>query len=259
MADPGPARAPSDPLPEVELPTGTLLVGDLHLDVERAGPQLDGFCAWLEGLARVPRLVILGDLFEFWLGPAQERSEGARRVLSALAGRVAAGTAVELIPGNRDFLLGPSFERATGARVRSEGLVGLLEGGGRALVLHGDVLCTRDLGYQRLRRVLRSRPVRWLGPRLPAALSRRLAKRLRRASRTAVAAKAPPETAIQASACRELARRHGCGTVVCGHAHAFRDEALGEGLRLLVVDAFGGPRDTLEVGPAGRLGPRARA
>ena len=40
---------------------------------------------------------------------------------------------------------------------------------------------------------------------------------------------------------------------VCGHAHEYRRVELGDGAELIVLDAFGGPRDVLVVGAAGEL------
>ncbi len=234
------------PLPELDLAPGTLLIADLHLDVEDEA-ALAGFGAFLERNGSAPRLAILGDLFEYWLGPAHARTPGGERVLAALRALTASGTAVDVVPGNRDFLLDASFEEASGARVRRDGFVGRLPDGGRVLVIHGDELATRDRGYQRLRRVLRSGPLLWLAPRLPLGVSRSLARRLRRASIKAVAAKPSEEKALQADACAAFARAHAATTVVCGHAHEFRDEEVVGGPRWIVLDAFGGRRDTLAV------------
>ena len=68
---------------EVELRPGTLVIGDLHLDVELAD-SLARFETWLERTRGAPRLVILGDLFEYWVGPAQGTLPGAKRVTGAL-------------------------------------------------------------------------------------------------------------------------------------------------------------------------------
>ena len=184
---------------------------------------------------------------------------GAPRVLGALRALVARGTAVAIVPGNRDFLLDRSFEERTGAQLFDEGFVGRV-GDRRLLCVHGDTLCTKDKGYQRLRRVLRSRPVTWLAPRLPLALGTCVATRLRRASVKAVAVKLPEEKSIQRDAVRAAAVEQRADVVVCGHAHAFRDEELsdadgnsGHGARWIVLDAYGGDRDLLEVGAGGAL------
>jgi UDP-2,3-diacylglucosamine hydrolase len=168
-------------------------------------------------------------------------------VCGALRRLVGSGTEIDVVPGNRDFLLDRHFERASGARVRAAGLVGVMAGGTRVLFLHGDELATRDRGYQRLRAVLRSRLVTTLAPRVPSIATRALARRLRRASRKAVEAKSGDVKALQADAVRARARAHAAAVLVCGHAHRFRDERLAQGPRWIVVDAFGGARDTLEI------------
>lgn len=230
-------------LAEIPLAPGTLCIADLHLDVASADGG-DELVRFLGKLAGVPRLVILGDLFDVWVGPAQATMPGAPAVLDALKQLTHAGTAVDLVPGNRDFLLDRSFEERTRVRLHAEGFVGI-QGARRILFVHGDTLCTRDLAYQRLRRVLRSKPVGWLAPRMPLSIGTRVARRLRRASVRAVAAKLPEEKSIQREAVVDAARAARCATLVCGHAHAFRDETLEGGLRFLVLDAFGGPRDVL--------------
>jgi len=241
-------------LPEVELAPGTLFVGDLHLDLEDAA-AVDAFVAWLGGLEAdsTPRLVILGDLFEYWLGPAHQRSAAGQRVQRALRERVDAGVAVDVLHGNRDFMLDAEFERASGATVYPLGFIGRLGSGERVLVLHGDELCTLDHAYQRLRRVIRSAPVRALGARLPASAGRALARRLRRTSRSAVDAKPAAEKAQQESACRQLCAAADAAALVCGHVHRFRDEALPDGPRWMVVDHFGGVHDAVRVVPDGSL------
>lgn len=245
--------------PEIELPAGSLLIGDLHLDLERSG-DVESFVRWLEGLPRFPALVVLGDFFEYWIGQAQASSAGGRAVIGALSRLTAAGTAVEVVHGNRDFLLDAGFERATGARVHPDGFVGRTDGGGRVLVVHGDELCTLDRGYLRLRRVLRSGPVRWLARSLPRAVAAAVARRLRRASTAALESKPAAEAEQQPDAARQLVRASGATALVCGHAHRFRDESLaggvpGGGARWLVLDAFGGELDLLRVGPGGALTP----
>jgi UDP-2,3-diacylglucosamine hydrolase len=236
-------------LPEIALEPGALIVGDLHLEPDG---RAERFAEWVAA-SRLPRLVILGDLFEAWFGPSLIGDY--RPVLDALRAQVDAGTAIDVIPGNRDFLLDAHFEAASGAQVRPEGMVGVLPGGERVLCIHGDELCTNDHAYQRLRRVLRSGPVLWLAPRMPAVVGRGIAARLRSASRRAVPAKPAPEKAQVPAEAAARALAADARAVVCGHAHRQRDDALDGGARWLVVDAFGGPLDAVRVEPDGGLTP----
>jgi len=239
--------SPKLTLPEVESSGVLLVIADLHLDLatERGGRD---FALWLGRLSGVTTLAILGDLFDAWVGPAQERMPGAANVLDALRNLGERGTHVVVVHGNRDFLLDASFEARTGARVLRDGFTTTLADGSRAAFVHGDTLCTKDQSYQRLRRVLRSSAVSWLMPRLPLAVGTALARRMRRASVAAVARKPEEEKTVQRDAADLLAREVKADLLVCGHVHEFRDESLASGARWIVLDAFGGVRDTLFLG-----------
>lgn len=240
------------PLPEAELAEGALAVADLHLDAARR-ESVEPFVRFLRGRAAgAPALVVLGDLFDVWVGPSEARLPGAAAVLLELRALTERGARVHVVPGNRDFLFDAAFERASGATLHAEGFVARV-GGARVLCLHGDVLCTRDAGYLRLRRALRRPSVRWLGTHLPHAVSSSIARRLRRASVRAIAAKLPEEKTVQRAAAELVARAHRADTVLCGHAHAFRDERLDCGARWVVLDAFGAGRDVAALGARGAL------
>jgi UDP-2,3-diacylglucosamine hydrolase len=257
--------------PVVRIEPGTLAIADLHLDVGPSGGAHEEFIDFTRRIAGAPRLIVLGDLFDAWIGPAQMELPSAQRVVSALIALTASGTAVDLVHGNRDFLVEQRFEALTGTSVFPAGFVGAI-GGERILWIHGDELCTRDAGYQRLKRVLRSPTVQWLAPRLPRPFALGLARRLRKASVQALAAKPDADKEQQREAAYSLATLADCATVVVGHAHRHRDELVqpppgtsllvggsrsasrsAQGVRWIVLDAFGGERDLLEVGPGGRL------
>lgn len=244
-------RETAETLPTIPLPAGSLVIGDLHLDVWTERPP-SSFLNWIAALEGVPSLVILGDLFDAWVGPGHARIGAARAVIEALRELNERGTTVDIVPGNRDFLLDASFERSSAARVRDDGLVGVLADGCRVLFRHGDELCTRDTNYLRLRRVLRAAPLRRLARALPPTATLALARRLRRASSEAVGAKDPITVAQDPAAVRALAERGSAEVLVCGHAHRFRDEELPGGPRWIVLDAFGaGSRDMLVVAGPG--------
>jgi UDP-2,3-diacylglucosamine hydrolase len=205
----------------------------------------------MEGVPRGEALWILGDLFEYWIGSPSLADEGVTPVLQALRDRTRNGDFIGLIPGNRDFLIDAEFEAQTGVSVFPEGAI--LDGPeGPWLLVHGDEFCTLDLGYQRMRRVLRSKPFRFWVRHQPAFLSRAMARKLRRASKRSVPAKDPAEMAMQPDEVLRRAAAAGAGSVLCGHAHRFSDEPVpvsssdGSSVRFMVLDAFGhGDRDVL--------------
>lgn len=236
----------------IPLEPGAVAIADLHLDPASA-LDCDGLVHWLDQLEETPRLLVLGDLFDAWVGPAHQGLEGSQAVIGALRRLSDRGAAVDLLHGNRDFLLDQRFAAACGALVRPEGVVGTLPSAERVVLVHGDTLCTRDHAYQRYRRISHSAAVRGLALSLPLFISSRIARRLRRVSIQAVAEKLPEEKALQTDAAIRLAAERDASTVVCGHAHEARDERVPEGPRWIVLDAFGGERDVLTVNCDGDL------
>ena len=99
------------------------------------------------------RLYLLGDVFDLWLGDDDDRPPHPE-VEAALAETVAAGVPIDLIRGNHDFLLGDAFAARTGCRLVDEPHV-IEAMDERAVLLHGDTLCTRDVEYQAFRRYAR--------------------------------------------------------------------------------------------------------
>ncbi len=235
--------------PTISLPEGALVVGDLHLDVFEL-ERLRRFREWCEDLC-ASHLLILGDLFEFWVGRHQLGLPGTAEVVLGLQGLVERGVGVDVVHGNRDYLLGVPFEEASGARVFPQGVrcvAGSLQSpsGEGTLFLHGDELCSADRSYQFLRRLVRSRPLRTLQCSLPFSVQLRLARSLRRASARSTSAKAMGQVQMVPETASGLAALAGSQTLVCGHAHRWREECA-EDLRWIVLDAWGGERDAVQL------------
>lgn len=106
-------------------------------------------------------------------------SDGAEaRVAAALRAFAARGRAVHVMVGNRDFLVGRRFLESAHAHGLADPTV-VAAFGARLLVSHGDLLCTRDVAYQRFRRVVRHRAVRSAFSGLPRHLRERLGRATR--------------------------------------------------------------------------------
>jgi len=84
--------------------------------------------------------------------------------------------------GNRDFPAWRTFLPETGAWLLDDGTVIDLHGE-RVLLMHGDVLCTDDVSYQRLRRIVRHPVTRWVFRHMTLGQRRALARKLREGSR----------------------------------------------------------------------------
>ena len=195
----------------------TLLISDLHLD-PREPAVVGQFLDFLASDARrADALYILGDLFEVWIGD-DDPDPVARKVIAALRGLTDAGVPCRIMHGNRDFLLGRRFCTETGATLVPDGTVVELHGE-RVLLMHGDLLCTDDASYQRLRRIVRNPVVQWVFRHLPLRQRRELADRMRAGSRMHTGSAAPEIMDVNATAVAEALRRAAVRTLVHGHTH----------------------------------------
>lgn len=204
-----------------------VLVSDLHLD-PRWPAKTEAFRALVDGVADRGRLIIPGDLFEFWVGRSQLRVDAWRDVPDILASARARDVAIWILHGNRDFQLDARFARVTGATIIAGGLHLVPRGGRQLLILHGDELCTNDHAYQKSKRVLRGRILRGLMHGLPYAWSRPLVAKGRKKSKDSVAVRDPESLRVSRSALAEVARRFPGVDLLFGHVHCAASEALPE-------------------------------
>ena len=216
----------------------TIIAADLHLRGDEAARG--AFAALLE-LARASRapLYILGDLFHYWLGPKHLRHPMYSRELDLLRGATTGGARILVVPGNRDYLLDATFRRETDVQVLGDDAVLELENE-RIHLSHGDLFATSDVRYLRMRRILRSRMLRFLARTMPSWLVNLVARRLRGHSQHAVAGK--PVRVLQPDRGAVSALfREGFATVICGHFHRHRDEsfpAAEGGGRFIILEPF---------------------
>ncbi|CAK0751987.1 UDP-2,3-diacylglucosamine hydrolase [Gammaproteobacteria bacterium] len=195
----------------------TLFLSDLHLCVARAFAVRD-FLVFLEGPARfAERLYILGDLFEYWIGDDALLPEYLP-VLDGLRVLTQSGVWLGIQPGNHDFLYGESFCAATGAHLLPDPWVADVYGV-RTLLMHGDLLCTKDVAYQRFRAMLRD-PA-WQAVQLAKPVSERiaLAKTLQGQSRVHNAEKTEQLLDVHLLEAEARLRSAGALRLVHGHTH----------------------------------------
>ena len=195
----------------------TLFISDLHLDAGR--PEVTAsFLRFLdEAAARADRLYILGDLFEAWLGDDDPEPHN-REVIAALRRYTRDGREAFFTRGNRDFLAGRRFCRETGASMLEPETVIDLEGR-RALVLHGDELCTDDEEYQRYRRVVRHPLFKIISDLAPLSVRRRVGGKLRSESQAKSPKKPDAITDVNQQSVEDALRRHGVDLMIHGHTH----------------------------------------
>lgn len=206
------------------------LLSDLHL-----GPDTPGTLARLEKhLAQTPAqgLLLLGDIFEVWVGDDARHEPFEAGVASLLR---EAGKRLDLffMRGNRDFLVGADMLSACGMTALPDPTV-LAAFGQCWLLVHGDEQCLDDTSYQAFRKQVRS--PEWQAQLLaqPLAVRQALGRQMREGSRAAQAQQLMA-TDLDAEACRKLLREAGATTMIHGHTHRPAEHDLGDGMKRVVL------------------------
>lgn len=195
----------------------TLFISDLHLQSLHPGVTR-GFYRFLHERGRAAeQLYILGDFFDYWIGDDDDEPLGLE-VAEKLRELSDGGVDIAIMHGNRDFLLGGDFARRAGARLIDDPCVIDLYGR-RALLLHGDSLCTGDVTYMAMREQFRN-PA-WQAQILaqPLPVRRALAEQLRQKSKTMNSVKADDIMDVTPAAVETLMAEHDVDLMIHGHTH----------------------------------------
>ncbi len=200
------------------MPTAeTLFISDLHLSPQRPA-TVELFLGFLAGRARrAERLYILGDLFDAWIGDDDDAPPHPA-IIAALRSLSDQGTEVLFQRGNRDFLIGGRFAKLSGCRLLDDPVTVDLYGR-QTLLMHGDLLCTDDVPYQKFRRKARNPWFQRLFLLRSLKKRRRIAADYRRRSGEAVAAKTAAIMDVNQGAVEGAMRQAGVDLLIHGHTH----------------------------------------
>jgi len=195
-----------------------LFISDLHLAPERPN-IVDRFARFLREDARAAvALYILGDLFEYWLGDDAVDEAFNRAHLDELAALGSTGVEVSFLHGNRDFLLSEEIARRSGLNLIADPAERELFGV-RTVLMHGDLLCTDDVRYQRYRARVRRPGVIRAFLALPRVVRHAIGGGLRRVSESEKRAKTSTIMDVNQGAVEAVLRAHGYPRLIHGHTH----------------------------------------
>lgn len=195
----------------------TLFIADLHLCTEEPAITA-GFLRFLASEARqADALYILGDLFEAWIGD-DDPNPLHREIAAAIKAVVDSGVPCFFIHGNRDFLIGKRFARESGMTLLPQEKVLDLYGR-RVLILHGDTLCTDDVGYQAFRAKVHQSWLQALFLALPLFIRKRVAARMRADSKAANSTKSLEIMDVNKHAVVAEMEKYRVQWLIHGHTH----------------------------------------
>ncbi len=201
-----------------------LIFSDVHLQVGEAGQRgRERFIQFLQSFdpSEFTRIIILGDLFDFWFEYRHVIFSGYFDVLRAFADLRDAGVQFDFVCGNHDLWAGRFLESELGFTIHRDRLELDLDGT-RALFVHGDGINPRDVGYRVYKKFAQYPLVVWLFSLLHPDWAMRLAHGVSHGSRRLFQAEDLSQGS-EVAPLREHAERvlaaGGIDVVFSGHCH----------------------------------------
>lgn len=231
-----------------------VFIGDVHLD--RGDPEVDAFVALLDALGETAsRIVLMGDLFNLWIGRRELEQAHHSRVLERFVALRKRGVKIRYVEGNRDYFIAGDYAGSALDDATDRGIVETF-GGHTIAAIHGDLSNVHDRQYRTWRRVSRSRLVQGLFHLVPRGRRMALAERLERSMRTSNREykREFPEAQVRRYAAEFLL--DGADLVVLGHFHIERDlvaEPPSPPGRIIVLPEWKPTRRHLRVAPDGEI------
>jgi UDP-2,3-diacylglucosamine hydrolase len=224
-------------------------VGDVHLHLGDAA--VEPFTRMLHRVSETcDSLVLMGDLFNLWIGQPELQLAHQHEVAEALRMIRSRGVAVHYIEGNRDYRIGQAFQGDLFDTAGDSGLE--LRVSGRSLwAIHGDLANRADRQYRAWRRVSRSDAIWWCFGLLPARLRLSVAGKLEtwiRSTNLALKRRLPRTLIVDYAS--ELAAR-GHDAIVLGHFHVEKHWPLVGGASVYVLPEWNGSRRHLVADDSG--------
>jgi len=210
-----------------------LIIADLHLtQVEKDKVVLfDQFCR--EQASQVDQLFILGDLFNTWIG--DDISLNNYQSIVTILTKLTNVTEVFVMVGNRDFLLSNNFEKETGCKLIKEPYF-LKHNEKNYLLMHGDSLCTDDVDYQKLKKILRNPIIQFIFLHLSKNLRLKLTGQLRKKSIEAQSYKSEKIMDVNQSTVDELMSKYPNMDLIHGHTHRQNTHKMARYTRYVLGD-----------------------
>ncbi len=193
-------------------------ISDLHITPEQPEIllRLSRFLESQRG--KLDALYVLGDLFEYWIGDDASEHIDQIQTERILRDFTQNGCPVFVMRGNRDFLLGPEFAYRCGCTLIDDPYeINLC--GERALLMHGDSLCTDDVEHQKFRLLVRSST--WQQAFLAKNIEQRdaIARQLRYRSEAGKQTKSTDIMDVNAETVVQTMSEHNVCLLIHGHTH----------------------------------------
>lgn len=194
----------------------TIFISDIHLGITDS-LHIANFIKFLQHMKKKNiSIYILGDLFNFWAGNSQARVGVIRTLLKELKS-YSKNAPLYFLGGNRDFLFSHYWEKKNGQVIDDGSIINA--GKKQIMLFHGDCMCTHDIQYQKVRRILQSKIVHFLSCFLPTSFALAIGRKLRNISKETVSKKKSNILKMDIDYMKKLLKEKSCKIMICGHAH----------------------------------------
>ncbi|MEI8597816.1 UDP-2,3-diacylglucosamine diphosphatase [Vibrio sp. M60_M31a] len=195
----------------------TLFISDLHLTPSR--PDItECFVTFMRTEApKADALYVLGDLFEFWVGD-DDKTPFANKIRTEFKTLTDSGVRVFFIQGNRDFLLGKRFCKQTGITLLDDVCTIDLYGK-KAVILHGDTLCTDDVDYQKFRKTVHQPWLQWVFNHIPWFIKKKIVAKVQSDIRDDKSNKSLDIMDVNQSEVENVMSQYCVDLMIHGHTH----------------------------------------
>ncbi|MGF1742076.1 UDP-2,3-diacylglucosamine diphosphatase [Vibrio profundum] len=195
----------------------TLFIADLHLSPSEPDITRCFLTFMREEAIHADALYVLGDLFEFWIGD-DDNSDFANQIRLEIKTLTQSGIPCYFVRGNRDFLIGRRFAKQTGITLlEQESLIDLY--GTKAVILHGDTLCTQDVNYLKFRKKVHQPWLQWLFNRIPLWVKKKIIAKVQSNIRVDKQTKSLDIMDVTPSEVDSVLEKHHVDLMIHGHTH----------------------------------------
>lgn len=162
-------------------------------------------------------LYVLGDLFEFWVGD-DDKTPFSNQIRTEFKTLTGSGVRVFFIQGNRDFLLGKRFCKQTGITLLDDVCTIDLYGK-KAVILHGDTLCTDDVDYQKFRKTVHQPWLQWVFNHIPWFIKKKIVAKVQSDIRDDKSNKSLDIMDVNQSEVENVMSQYCVDLMIHGHTH----------------------------------------
>ncbi len=193
-----------------------VFISDLHLSSNTIDANKKFLQLLDDWVIKYDAIYILGDFFDYWVGD-DDTNDFIETIKLALY-KFTRQKQIYFITGNHDFALGQLFAKQTGINIIKD--LSVLEVFNYKILLsHGDVFCTLDKPYQRMKIILQNRLVLFLLKKLPLKFRYQIKNKLKQTNKKNYNRFNKENYSVVNSSVIEYALAKNCNLVINGHTH----------------------------------------